>query len=84
MPFYYLYLYTNYHTAYNNYNAIYLDEVWIFQLNGFPGLILNISVIAEILFFIFKKIVSKKLNQLTIDIFRYSGNSSMGYDSNIP
>ena len=54
-----VFIYQLSHTAYNNYNAIYLESMNI-DAKWLSGLLLNISVIAEILFFIFsKKIVSK-------------------------
>ncbi len=54
-----VFIYQLSHTAYNNYNAIYLESMNI-DTKWLSGLLLNISVIAEILFFIFsKKIVSK-------------------------
>ncbi|MGX7111502.1 MFS transporter [Gemella cuniculi] len=49
-----IFLYQLSHTAYNNYNALYLDSMNI-NAKWLSGLILNISVIAEILFFIFSK-----------------------------
>ena len=62
-----IFLYQLSHTAYNNYNALYLDSMNI-SAKWMSGLILNISVIAEILFFIFsKKIIGKvKPTQLLI------------------
>ncbi|GAB7568222.1 MFS transporter [Gemella sp. Musashino-2025] len=54
-----IFLYQLAHTAYNNYNAIYLESMNI-SAKWLSGIILNISVIAEILFFIFSKnIISK-------------------------
>ena len=62
-----IFLYQLSHTAYNNYNALYLESMNI-SAKWMSGLILNISVIAEILFFIFsKKIIGKtKPTQLLV------------------
>lgn len=47
------------HTAYNNYNVLYLDSLNI-SYKWLTGIILNISVVCEIIFFIFSnKLVSK-------------------------
>jgi len=47
-----IFLYQLSHTAYNNYNAIYLESMNI-SAKWLSGIILNVSVIAEIIFFIF-------------------------------
>jgi len=49
-----IFLYQLSHTAYNNYNAIYLESMNI-SAKWLSGIILNVSVIAEIIFFIFSK-----------------------------
>ncbi|ERK59813.1 transporter, major facilitator family protein [Gemella bergeri ATCC 700627] len=55
-----IFLYQLAHTAYNNYNAIYLESMNI-STKWLSGIILNISVIAEILFFIFSKNIISKI-----------------------
>lgn len=55
-----IFLYQLSHTAYNNYNAIYLSSMNI-SAKWLTGLILNISVIAEIIFFIFSKNIVDKI-----------------------
>ena len=60
-----IFLYQLSHTAYNNYNALYLESMNI-SAKWMSGLILNISVIAEILFFIFSK---KIIRWLMLAIF---------------
>ena len=63
-----IFLYQLSHTAYNNYNALYLDSMNI-SAKWMSGLILNISVIAEILFFIFSKKIIGKIKPTQLLIF---------------
>ena len=63
-----VFIYQLSHTAYNNYNAIYLDSMNI-SAKWISGLILNISVIAEILFFIFSKKIVSKIKPTSLLIF---------------
>lgn len=63
-----VFIYQLSHTAYNNYNAIYLDSMNI-SVKWISGLILNISVIAEILFFIFSKKIVSKIKPTSLLIF---------------
>ena len=55
-----IFLYQLSHTAYNNYNAIYLESMNI-SAKWLSGVILNVSVIAEIIFFIFSKRLVDKI-----------------------
>ena len=63
-----IFLYQLSHTAYNNYNALYLESMNI-STKWMPGLILNISVIAEILFFIFSKKIIGKIKPTQLLVF---------------
>ena len=63
-----IFLYQLSHTAYNNYNALYLESMNI-NAKWFSGLILNISVIAEILFFIFSKKIIGKIKPTQLLVF---------------
>lgn len=63
-----IFLYQLSHTAYNNYNALYLESMNI-NAKWLSGLILNISVIAEILFFIFSKKIIGKIKPTQLLIF---------------
>ena len=63
-----VFLYQLSHTAYNNYNALYLESMNI-NAKWLSGLILNISVIAEILFFIFSKKIIGKIKPTQLLIF---------------
>ena len=63
-----IFLYQLSHTAYNNYNALYLESMNI-SAKWMSGLILNISVIAEILFFIFSKKIIGKIKPTQLLIF---------------
>ena len=56
------------HTAYNNYNAIYLESMNI-SAKWLSGVILNISVIAEIIFFIFSKRLVDKIKPKNLLVF---------------
>ena len=56
------------HTAYNNYNAIYLESMNI-SAKWLSGVILNVSVIAEIIFFIFSKRLVDKIKPKTLLVF---------------
>ena len=56
------------HTAYNNYNAIYLESMNI-SAKWLSGVILNISVIAEIIFFIFSKRSVDKIKPKNLLVF---------------
>ena len=56
------------HTAYNNYNAIYLESMNI-SAKWLSGVILNVSVIAEIIFFIFSKRLVKRIKPKNLMIF---------------
>ena len=55
-----VFLYQLSHTAYNNYNALYLESMNI-SAKWLSGVILNVSVIAEIIFFIFSKRLVKRI-----------------------
>ena len=63
-----IFLYQLSHTAYNNYNALYLGSMNI-SAKWMSGLILNISVIAEILFFIFSKKIIGKIKPTQLLVF---------------
>ena len=63
-----IFLYQLSHTAYNNYNALYLESMNI-STKWMSGLILNISVIAEILFFIFSKKIIGKIKPTQLLVF---------------
>ena len=63
-----IFLYQLSHTAYNNYNALYLESMNIPE-KWLSGVILNISVIAEIIFFIFSKRLVKKIKPKNLLIF---------------
>lgn len=63
-----VFLYQLSHTAYNNYNALYLESMNI-NAKWLSGLILNISVIAEILFFIFSKKIIRKIKPTQLLVF---------------
>lgn len=63
-----IFLYQLSHTAYNNYNALYLESMNI-SVKWMSGLILNISVIAEILFFIFSKKIIGKIKPTQLLVF---------------
>lgn len=63
-----IFLYQLSHTAYNNYNALYLESMNI-NAKWLSGLILNISVIAEILFFIFSKKIIGKIKPTQLLVF---------------
>ena len=63
-----IFLYQLSHTAYNNYNALYLESMNI-SAKWMSGLILNISVIAEILFFIFSKKIIRKIKPTQLLVF---------------
>ena len=63
-----VFLYQLSHTAYNNYNALYLESMNI-NAKWLSGLILNISVIAEILFFIFSKKIIGKIKPTQLLVF---------------
>ena len=63
-----IFLYQLSHTAYNNYNALYLESMNI-SAKWLSGVILNISVIAEIIFFIFSKRLVKKIKPKNLLIF---------------
>ena len=63
-----IFLYQLSHTAYNNYNALYLESMNI-SAKWLSGLILNISVIAEILFFIFSKKIIGKIKPTQLLVF---------------
>ena len=63
-----IFLYQLSHTAYNNYNALYLESMNI-NAKWLSGLILNISVIAEILFFIFSKKIIGKIKSTQLLVF---------------
>ena len=56
------------HTAYNNYNALYLESMNI-SAKWLSGVILNVSVIAEIIFFIFSKRLVKRIKPKNLMIF---------------
>ena len=63
-----IFLYQLSHTADNNYNALYLESMNI-SAKWMSGLILNISVIAEILFFIFSKKIIGKIKPTQLLVF---------------
>lgn len=63
-----VFLYQLSHTAYNNYNALYLESMNI-SAKWLSGVILNISVIAEIIFFIFSKRIVKRIKPKNLMIF---------------
>ncbi len=63
-----IFLYQLSHTAYNNYNAIYLESMNI-SAKWLSGVILNISVVAEIIFFIFSKRLVDKIKPKNLLIF---------------
>ena len=63
-----IFLYQLSHTAYNNYNAIYLESMNI-SAKWLSGVILNVSVIAEIIFFIFSKRLVKRIKPKNLMIF---------------
>ena len=63
-----IFLYQLSHTAYNNYNALYLESMNI-SAKWMSGLILNISVIAAILFFIFSKKIIGKIKPTQLLVF---------------
>ena len=63
-----VFLYQLSHTAYNNYNALYLESMNI-SAKWLSGVILNVSVIAEIIFFIFSKRLVKRIKPKNLMIF---------------
>ena len=63
-----IFLYQLSHTAYNNYNAIYLESMHI-SAKWLSGVILNVSVIAEIIFFIFSKRLVDKIKPKNLLVF---------------
>ena len=63
-----IFLYQLSHTAYNNYNALYLESMNI-SAKWLSGVILNVSVIAEIIFFIFSKRLVKRIKPKSLLIF---------------
>ena len=63
-----IFLYQLSHTAYNNYNAIYLESMNI-SAKWLSGVILNVSVIAEIIFFIFSKRLVNKIKPKNLLVF---------------
>ena len=63
-----VFLYQLSHTAYNNYNALYLESMNI-SAKWLSGVILNVSVIAEIIFFIFSKRLVKRIKPKKLMIF---------------
>ena len=63
-----VFLYQLSHTAYNNYNALYLESMNI-SAKLLSGVILNVSVIAEIIFFIFSKRLVKRIKPKNLMIF---------------
>ena len=63
-----IFLYQLSHTAYNNYNALYLESMNI-TAKWLSGVILNVSVIAEIIFFIFSKRLVKRIKPKNLLIF---------------
>ena len=63
-----VFLYQLSHTAYNNYNALYLESMNI-SAKWLSGVILNVSVIAEIIFFIFPKRLVKRIKPKNLMIF---------------
>ena len=63
-----VFLYQLSHTTYNNYNALYLESMNI-SAKWLSGVILNVSVIAEIIFFIFSKRLVKRIKPKNLMIF---------------
>ena len=63
-----IFLYQLSHTAYNNYNAIYLESMNI-SAKWLSGVILNVSVIAEIIFFIFSRRLVDKIKPKNLLVF---------------
>ena len=63
-----VFLYQLSHTAYNNYNALYLESMNI-SAKWLSGVILNVSVIADIIFFIFSKRLVKRIKPKNLMIF---------------
>ena len=63
-----IFLYQLSHTAYNNYNALYLESMNI-SAKWLSGVILNVSVITEIIFFIFSKKLVKRIKPKSLLIF---------------
>lgn len=63
-----VFLYQLSHTAYNNYNALYLESMNI-SAKWLSGVILNVSVIAEIIFFIFSKRLVKRIKPKNLMVF---------------
>ena len=63
-----VFLYQLSHTAYNNYNALYLESMNI-SAKWLSGVILNVSVIAAIIFFIFSKRIVKRIKPKNLMIF---------------
>ena len=63
-----IFLYQLSHKAYNNYNAIYLESMNI-SAKWLSGVILNVSVIAEIIFFIFSKRLVDKIKPKNLLVF---------------
>ena len=63
-----IFLYQLSHTAYNNYNALYLESMNI-SAKWLSGVILNVSVIAEIIFFIFSKRLVKRIKPKSLLVF---------------
>ncbi|WP_314084192.1 MFS transporter [uncultured Gemella sp.] len=63
-----IFLYQLSHTAYNNYNALYLESMNI-SAKWLSGVILNVSVIAEIIFFIFSRRLVKRIKPKSLLIF---------------
>ena len=63
-----IFLYQLSHTAYNNYNALYLESMNI-SAKWLSGVILNVSVIAEIILFIFSKRLVKRIKPKNLLIF---------------
>jgi len=63
-----IFLYQLSHTAYNNYNAIYLESMNI-SAKWLSGVILNVSVIAELIFFIFSKRLVNKIKPKNLLVF---------------
>ena len=63
-----VFLYQLSHTAYNNYNPLYLESMNI-SAKWLSGVILNVSVVAEIIFFIFSKRLVKRIKPKNLMIF---------------
>ena len=63
-----VFLYQLSHTVYNNYNALYLESMNI-SAKWLSGVILNVSVIAEIIFFIFSKRLVKRIKPKNLMVF---------------